>query len=105
MLLEEENAVIHGGIGKVGGAVAREGAGVFLDGRTLASLVEMPLEDFGRLARRWSKTQTTCASTASRGRSILESSFSPVSGRRGLKAPTAARWRPPAASAASHHGL
>ena len=70
MLLEEENAVIYGGRGKVGGAVARAGAGVFLDGRTLASLVEMPLE----------------------------------SGRRGLKAPTVTRWRPPAASAASHPG-
>ena len=40
MLLEEKNAVIYGGGGKVGGAVAfaREGARVFLAGRTRSSL-------------------------------------------------------------------
>jgi len=42
MLLEDKNAVIYGGGGKVGGAVARafarEGARVFLAGRTLKSL-------------------------------------------------------------------
>jgi 3-oxoacyl-[acyl-carrier protein] reductase len=42
MLLEGKNAVIYGGGGKVGGAVARafarEGARVFLAGRTLATL-------------------------------------------------------------------
>src|SRR5918995_6027255 len=42
MLLEGKNAVIYGGGGKVGGAVARafarEGARVFLAGRTLKSL-------------------------------------------------------------------
>jgi 3-oxoacyl-[acyl-carrier protein] reductase len=42
MLLENKNAVIHGAGGKIGGAVARafarEGARVFLAGRTLATL-------------------------------------------------------------------
>ena len=42
MLLENENAVVYGGAGSVGGAVARafarEGARVFLAGRTLATL-------------------------------------------------------------------
>ncbi len=42
MLLENKNAVIYGGGGSVGGAVARafarEGAKVFLAGRTLATL-------------------------------------------------------------------
>jgi len=42
MLLENKNAVIYGGAGSVGGAVARafarEGAKVFLAGRTLATL-------------------------------------------------------------------
>ena len=42
MLLESRNAVIHGGAGSIGGAVARafarEGAAVFLAGRTPATL-------------------------------------------------------------------
>lgn len=42
MLLEKKNAVIYGGGGAIGGAVARafarEGAGVFLAGRTLAKV-------------------------------------------------------------------
>jgi 3-oxoacyl-[acyl-carrier protein] reductase len=42
MLLEDKNAVIYGGGGKIGGAVARtfagEGARIFLAGRTLATL-------------------------------------------------------------------
>ena len=42
MLLENKNAVIYGGAGSIGGAVARafarEGARVFLTGRTLATL-------------------------------------------------------------------
>ena len=42
MLLENKNAVIYGGGGSIGGAVARafarEGARVFLAGRTLATL-------------------------------------------------------------------
>ncbi len=45
MLLEGKNAVIYGGGGKVGGAVARafarEGARVFLTGRTLEGLEEV----------------------------------------------------------------
>jgi 3-oxoacyl-[acyl-carrier protein] reductase len=45
VLLENKNAVIYGGGGRVGGAVARafatEGANVFLAGRTLASLEEV----------------------------------------------------------------
>ena len=45
MLLENKNAVIYGGGGKVGGAVARafarEGAKVHLAGRTLESLEEV----------------------------------------------------------------
>src|SRR3712207_2973205 len=45
MLLEDKNAVIYGGGGSVGGAVARgfarEGARVFLAGRTLATLDEV----------------------------------------------------------------
>lgn len=42
MLLQDENAVIYGGGGAIGGAVARafarEGAAVFLAGRTRAKL-------------------------------------------------------------------
>ena len=48
MLLENKNAVIYGGGEKVGGAVARafarEGAKVFLTGRTLESLEEVAEE-------------------------------------------------------------
>jgi 3-oxoacyl-[acyl-carrier protein] reductase len=48
MLLEDRNAVIYGGGGKVGGAVARafarEGSRVFLAGRTLESLEEVAQE-------------------------------------------------------------
>jgi len=48
MLLENKNAVIYGGSGSVGGAVARafarEGARVFLAGRTLATLEEVAEE-------------------------------------------------------------
>jgi 3-oxoacyl-[acyl-carrier protein] reductase len=48
MLLEDKNAVIYGGGGKVGGAVARafarEGAKVFLAGRTLEGLEEVAEE-------------------------------------------------------------
>ena len=48
MLLENKNAMIYGGGGKVGGAVARafarEGARVFLAGRTLESLEEVAEE-------------------------------------------------------------
>ncbi len=48
MLLEDKNAVIYGGGGSVGGAVARafarEGARVFLAGRTLATLEEVAEE-------------------------------------------------------------
>jgi 3-oxoacyl-[acyl-carrier protein] reductase len=48
VLLEDKNAVIYGGGGKVGGAVARafarEGAKVFLTGRTLESLEEVAEE-------------------------------------------------------------
>ena len=45
MLLEHKNAVVYGGAGSVGRAVARafagEGARVFLAGRTLATLDEV----------------------------------------------------------------
>ena len=45
MLLEDKNAVIYGGGGAIGGAVAKafaaEGARVFLAGRTLSSLEEV----------------------------------------------------------------
>jgi len=45
VLLEDKNAVVYGGGGRVGGAVARafarEGARVFLAGRTLSSLEEV----------------------------------------------------------------
>ena len=45
MLLERKNAVIYGGGGAIGGAVARafarEGASVFLAGRTEATLEEV----------------------------------------------------------------
>lgn len=48
MLLENKNAVIYGGGGSIGGAVARafarEGAKVFLAGRTLATLDEVAEE-------------------------------------------------------------
>jgi NAD(P)-dependent dehydrogenase (short-subunit alcohol dehydrogenase family) len=48
MLLEHKNAVVYGGAGSVGRAVARafaaEGARVFLAGRTLASLEEVAEE-------------------------------------------------------------
>jgi len=41
VLLEDENAVIYGDGGKVDGAVACEGAKVFLTGRILESLEEI----------------------------------------------------------------
>jgi 3-oxoacyl-[acyl-carrier protein] reductase len=48
MLLERKNAVVYGGAGPVGravaGAFAREGARVFLAGRTLAALDEVAAE-------------------------------------------------------------
>jgi 3-oxoacyl-[acyl-carrier protein] reductase len=48
MLLEDKNAIVYGGSGSVGGAVARsfaqEGANVFLAGRTLATLDEVAEE-------------------------------------------------------------
>jgi NADP-dependent 3-hydroxy acid dehydrogenase YdfG len=48
VLLENKNAVIYGGRAKVGGAVARafarEGAKIFLTGRTLESLEEVAEE-------------------------------------------------------------
>jgi 3-oxoacyl-[acyl-carrier protein] reductase len=48
MLLEDKNAIVYGGGGSVGGAVARafarEGAKVFLVGRTLATLEEVAEE-------------------------------------------------------------
>jgi len=48
MLLENKNAVIYGGGGAIGGAVARafarEGAKVFLAGRTLARLDQVAHE-------------------------------------------------------------
>jgi 3-oxoacyl-[acyl-carrier protein] reductase len=48
MLLKDKNAIIYGGEGKVGGAVARafarEGAHVFLAGRTIAPLDEVAEE-------------------------------------------------------------
>jgi 3-oxoacyl-[acyl-carrier protein] reductase len=48
MLLENKNALVYGGSGSVGGAVARafarEGASVFLAGRTLATLEEVAEE-------------------------------------------------------------
>ncbi len=44
MLLQSKNAVVYGGGDAIGGAVARafarEGAKVFLTGRTLAKLVD-----------------------------------------------------------------
>ncbi len=48
MLLEDKNAVIYGGAGSIGGAVgrafAREGARVFLAGRTLTRLDKVAAE-------------------------------------------------------------
>jgi 3-oxoacyl-[acyl-carrier protein] reductase len=48
MLLQDKNAVVYGGAGRVGravaGAFAREGARVFLAGRTLAALDEAAAE-------------------------------------------------------------
>ena len=48
MLLEDKNAVIYGAAGAIGGAVARafarEGASVFLTGRTQAKLGEVAEE-------------------------------------------------------------
>jgi 3-oxoacyl-[acyl-carrier protein] reductase len=44
MLLEHKNAIVYGGGGSVGGAVAREGAKVFLAGRTRESLEEVAKE-------------------------------------------------------------
>jgi NADP-dependent 3-hydroxy acid dehydrogenase YdfG len=52
LLLQDNNAVIYGAGGAIGGAVARafarEGARVFLAGRTLATLTGLPM----RSARR-----------------------------------------------------
>lgn len=49
MLLENKNAVIYGGGGSIGGAVARtfarEGARVFLAGRTLAKVETVAAEN------------------------------------------------------------
>jgi 3-oxoacyl-[acyl-carrier protein] reductase len=48
MLLKNKNAIVYGGSGSVGGAVAcafaREGAKVFLAGRTLTTLEEVAEE-------------------------------------------------------------
>ena len=41
MLLNGKNAIVYGGGGKVGGALASEGANVFLTGRTIATLDEV----------------------------------------------------------------
>lgn len=45
MLLENKNAIVYGAAGAIGGAVARafarDGARVFLAGRTLATLEEV----------------------------------------------------------------
>ena len=53
MLLENKNAVIYGGGGSIGGAVARafsrEGAKVFLTGRTLATLDEVASASSGQV--------------------------------------------------------
>ena len=60
MLLENKNAVIYGAGGSIGGAVARafarEGARVFLTGRTEAKLkaVADEIRVAGRPWRRWS---------------------------------------------------
>jgi len=52
MLLQNKNAVIYGGGGAIGGAVARafarEGAKVFLTGRTLAKVDPSGPGDFRR---------------------------------------------------------
>jgi 3-oxoacyl-[acyl-carrier protein] reductase len=48
MLLEDKNTVVYGGGGSVGSAVARafarEGANIFLAGRTIATLEEVAEE-------------------------------------------------------------
>jgi NAD(P)-dependent dehydrogenase (short-subunit alcohol dehydrogenase family) len=68
MLLEKKNAIVHGGGGGVGGGVARtfarEGASVFLAGRTQAPM------------RRWPPTSGPPA-----GRPRWPSSTPPTSGR------------------------
>ena len=61
MLLEKKTAVIYGAGGAVGGAVARafarEGAKVFLTGRTLDKVRHPPrsgwLDELGRLKGGW----------------------------------------------------
>ena len=48
MILQSKNAVIYGGGGAIGGAVARlrtRGARVYLAGRTLAKLNRRPYEN------------------------------------------------------------
>jgi NADP-dependent 3-hydroxy acid dehydrogenase YdfG len=44
VLFEDKNAVIYRDGGKLGGAVAREGARIFLTGRALESLEEVAEE-------------------------------------------------------------
>ena len=65
MLLADKNAIIYGGGGSIGGAVARafarEGARVFLAGRTLESLEDV-VEDIrsaGESPRRCGSTPST----------------------------------------------
>jgi NAD(P)-dependent dehydrogenase (short-subunit alcohol dehydrogenase family) len=71
MLLENKNAVIYGGGGSVGGAVARafarEGAQVFLAGRTPAKLeaVAEQIRAAGDWPRRLRSTRSTSARSTS----------------------------------------
>ena len=70
MLLENKNAVIYGGGGSIGGAVARafarEGARVFLAGRTPATL-----KDVGNVAAfaasDWARSMTAAIVNISSG--------------------------------------
>jgi len=71
VLLENRNAVIYGGGGSIGGAVARafarEGAHVFLAGRTRAKLqaVADEIRSTGGAARRRSSTRSMSARSTS----------------------------------------
>src|SRR5215213_1689031 len=101
MLLEDKNAVIYGGGGVIGGAVARafarEGATVHLAGRTLSTLEEVAdgIRDAGGRPRRRGWTPSTSIrsrSTPGRWSTPAEALISPSTSY-----PTLTTWAHPRA--------
>jgi NAD(P)-dependent dehydrogenase (short-subunit alcohol dehydrogenase family) len=68
MLLEARNAIVYGGGGAIGGAVARafarEGAHVFLAGRTQATLDAVADDIRGAGCRSASRPSTRCSASS-----------------------------------------